>query len=98
LSTNGDTYLGGDDFDRLIVQYWLKEAGMPESDLAENKELSQALRLKAEEAKKHLSSNENFEAKVNELSLVLSRQKFEDLVAPLIERTIQSCRNAVADA
>lgn len=98
LSTNGDTYLGGDDFDRVIVQQWMKQAGISESELSDNKELSQALRLKAEEAKKHVSSHENFEAAVNKMSLKISRQEFEGLIAPLIERTIQSCRNAVVDA
>ena len=98
LSTNGDTYLGGDDFDRLIVQYWLKKAGISEMQLSSNKELSQALRLKAEEAKKQLSSNESFEATVNDMSLTITRQTFEELITPLIERTIQSCRNAIADA
>lgn len=98
LSTNGDTYLGGDDFDRAIVQLWMKQSGIAEADLSHNKELSQALRLKAEEAKKHLSSDENFEATVSNFSLKLSRQQFESLIAPLIERTIQSCRNALTDA
>lgn len=98
LSTNGDTYLGGDDFDRVIVQHWLQQLNMSESELSDNKELSQTLRLKAEEAKKHLSNNENFETTVNNVSLKLSRDEFEGLISPLIERTIQSCRNAVADA
>lgn len=98
LSTNGDTYLGGDDFDRLIVQHWMEQSGISETDLAENKELSQVLRLTAEEAKKHLSSNENFEATVNNIFIKLSRQEFGALIAPLIERTMQSCRNAVSDA
>lgn len=98
LSTNGDTYLGGDDFDRVIVQHWLKQLSISESELSGNQEFSQTLRLKAEEAKKHLSSNENFETTVNSVSLKLSRDEFEGLISPLIERTIQSCRNAVADA
>src|SRR3954464_9326915 len=72
LSTNGDTYLGGDDFDRVIVQHWMQQLSISESALSDDKELSQALRLKAEEAKKHLSNSENFEATVNELSLELS--------------------------
>lgn len=98
LSTNGDTYLGGDDFDRVIVQHWMQQSNISESELSDNKELSQTLRLKAEEAKKHLSSNENFETTVNKIFLKLSRDEFEGLILPLIERTIQSCRNAVADA
>src|SRR4051812_12274036 len=60
LSTNGDTYLGGDDFDNAIVQYWMKGAGISAEELQQNKQLSQGLRLRAEEAKKHLSSNDSF--------------------------------------
>ena len=82
LSTNGDTYLGGDDFDRVIVQHWLKQLSITESELSDNKELSQTLRLKAEEAKKHLSSNENFETTVDKESLKLSRDEFEELISP----------------
>src|ERR1700733_14651488 len=53
LSTNGNTYLGGDDLDRTIVQYWMQQAGISADELKQNKELSQGLRLRAEEAKKH---------------------------------------------
>jgi molecular chaperone HscA len=98
LSTNGDTYLGGDDFDRLIIQHWLKQTGLSEADLLDNAELSQTLRLKAEEAKKHLSSNETFEVEVNGNVLKIYKAEFEALIAPMIERTIQSCRNAIADS
>jgi molecular chaperone HscA len=98
LSTNGDTYLGGDDFDRVIVQHWLRQTGLSEAELSNNKELSQTLRLKAEEAKKHLSNTENFEAEVNGDVLKISRTEFEGLIAPLIERTIKSCESAIADA
>ncbi len=98
LSTNGDTYLGGDDFDRGIVKHWLQQIGISESDLSLNKELSQTLRLKAEEAKKHLSSNDTFEAGVNGDLLQISKLEFESLIAPLIERTINSCKAAIADA
>ncbi|MBI2273156.1 MAG: Fe-S protein assembly chaperone HscA [Bacteroidetes bacterium] len=98
LSTNGNTYLGGDDLDRAIVQYWMAQAGISMEELKQNKELSQGLRLRAEEAKKHLSSNEGFAMEWNGDELRLSRETFETLVAPLVEQTIQSCRNALADA
>src|ERR1700739_2897988 len=51
LSTNGDTYLGGDDIDRLIVKYWMKKNGLDEAVVNDDKPLSQGLRLRAEEAK-----------------------------------------------
>jgi molecular chaperone HscA len=98
LSTNGDTYLGGDDFDRAIVKHWLQQTGLSEDEMFANKELSQALRLKAEEAKKHLSLNESFEAEINRDTLTITKAEFENLVATLIERTIASCKSAVADA
>lgn len=98
LSTNGNTYLGGDDLDRAIVQYWMQQAGISMEELKQNKELSQGLRLRAEEAKKHLSSNDIFAIEWNGDQLTLSRETFETLIAPLVEQTIQSCRNALADA
>lgn len=98
LSTNGDTYLGGDDFDRAIVKHWLAQAGLSENDLNENKELSQTLRLKAEEAKKHLSNNDAFEAEVNGDKLTITKIEFEELVKPFIDKTIERCKNAMQDA
>jgi len=98
LSTNGNTYLGGDDLDRAIVQYWMEQAGISMEELKQNKELSQGLRLRAEEAKKHLSNNETFAIEWNGDQLTLSRETFETLISPLVEQTIQSCRNALADA
>jgi molecular chaperone HscA len=98
LSTNGDTYLGGDDFDRALVRHWLQQIGLSEEEMSNNKELSQTLRLKAEEAKKHLSFNESFEAEINGDLLKITKAEFEALIAPLIERTIQSCKSAIADA
>lgn len=98
LSTNGDTYLGGDDIDRTIVQYWLQQAGIDEESIKDQKEFSQAIRLKAEEAKKHLSSNAFFEADLNGDQLSLSKEKFEELITPLVKKTIDCCKNALKDA
>ena len=101
LSTNGDTYLGGDDFDRLIIQYWLKEKGLSEEELHSNKQLAQTLRLIAEEAKKQLSTNEVFEFNLPELAspnLQLTIHNFNLLIQPLIDKTIASCANALKDA
>jgi molecular chaperone HscA len=98
LSTNGNTYLGGDDIDRTIVQYWMNESGITSDDLHSNKELSQGLRLRAEEAKKHLSSNDSFSVDWNGDTLAITKQIFESLIKPLIDQTIASCKNALADA
>lgn len=98
LSTNGDTYLGGDDFDRAIQQYWMEEHGISASQIAEDKSLAQALRLKAEEAKKYLGEHAAFHGQVNDFMLSLERTAFEKIIAPLVTRTIQCCQNALSDA
>ncbi|MDB5205708.1 MAG: chaperone protein DnaK [Flavisolibacter sp.] len=98
LSTNGDTYLGGDDFDNSIVQWWMEELSISAEELQINKSLAQALRLKAEEAKIHLSRNDNFIGTVNEKPVRLTKEKFDTLIEPFVDRTINSCSNAVTDA
>ena len=98
LSTNGDTFLGGDDFDRVIVSLWQQELGITTQELSENKELGQQIRLLAEAAKKHLSSAELFESELNGRKVSLSKGRFEHLVEPLMDRTIACCKNALRDA
>lgn len=98
LATNGDTYLGGDDMDRLIVQHWCNEAGISATELNENNTLAQQLRLKAEEAKKHLSTQDFFETSINEKTLSISKRIFEELISPLVGKTINSCKAALKDA
>ena len=98
LSTNGDTYLGGDDMDKAIVHYWLEKAGLTEADLVSNKEFAQALRLKAEEAKIALSSQEEFISELNGDTLSLSKAQFETLIQPLVDKTVTCCKNALKDA
>ena len=94
LSTNGDTYLGGDDFDAAIVDYWLKE----NTFTGEISMHRQALRLKAEEAKKQLSSNDLFKTVYNGKEILISRENFEKIIRPIVERTVTSCKNALKDA
>lgn len=98
LSTNGDTYLGGDDFDRAIVHHWIKESGLSEEIVNADKSLAQDFRLQAEEAKKFLSTNELFAGKAGTHSIELSKQQFEQLAMPLVQRTIGCCKNALKDA
>lgn len=98
LSTNGDTYLGGDDFDQAIVKYWMKGLGLTEEELNMHKELAQELRLKAEEAKKHLSAHDEYRGNVSGQEVSLSKDQFEQLISPFIDRTIDCCRMALQDA
>jgi len=98
LSTNGDTYLGGDDFDRKIVKCWATELGITDEELSVHKNLAQELRLMAEEAKKMLTGSDNFRGKVAGQEIKLTKKQFESLILPLVERTIQSCKNALKDA
>ena len=98
LSTNGNTYLGGDDIDRMIVQYWMQQSGISLEELKNNQELSQGLRLRAEEAKKYLSTHDAFEVNWNGDILALTREVFEGLIQSLIDQTIQCCSNALSDA
>ena len=98
LSTNGDTYLGGDDLDRAIVNYWMKHLQISEDTLFANKQLSQGLRLRAEEAKKQLSSTDAYTTEFQGFSLTINRSQFEALIQPLIARTIACCNNALKDA
>ncbi|WP_375435585.1 Fe-S protein assembly chaperone HscA [uncultured Hymenobacter sp.] len=97
LSTNGDTYLGGDDLDRAIINHWITQYQL-ESTLTQNVPLQQELRLLAEAAKKYLSQHDDFGANFDGLVLRLTKPEFNGLVRPLVDRTIVSCRQALADA
>lgn len=108
-STNGDTFLGGEDFDMAIVEYFnaefKKDTGI---DLSGDKLALQRLREEAEKAKKELSSAASYEVNLpfitadssgpKHLNMKLSRAKLESLVGDLIKRTIAPCKKALADA
>ena len=108
-STNGDTFLGGEDFDLRIVDYladeFKKEQGV---DLRKDKLALQRLREEAEKAKKELSSTAQYEVNLPfismnasgplHLNIKLSRAKLEALVDDLISRTIGPCEQALKDA
>jgi len=108
-STNGDTFLGGDDFDERIIE-WLadefkKEQGI---DLRQDRQALQRLKEAAENAKKELSSTMQAEISLpfitadasgpKHLNITLSRAKLESLVGDLVERTIGPCKRALEDA
>ncbi|MGZ5219557.1 MAG: Hsp70 family protein, partial [Chitinophagaceae bacterium] len=98
LSTNGDTFLGGDDFDRAIVNYWRDTSGVPAEQFTSNKHLAQDFRLQAEEAKNHLSSFNSFTGRIAGYDITLTKEKFEELAMPLTDRTLVCCKNALKDA
>ena len=98
LSTNGNTFLGGDDFDRAIVHYWIDKNNINKEELASDSSLMQSLRLKAEEAKKALSSQNLYNEKLGEIWCTLDKQTFEELIKDKVNETITSCKNALSDA
>lgn len=98
LSTNGDTYLGGDDIDRAILEHWVTKSGGTMHELAADKAAFQELRLEAEKAKKHLSFNDLFEAENEGRKIQLTREELQGLISPLVERTLECCHRALRDA
>ena len=98
LSTNGDTYLGGDDFDQAIVHHWEKLHSL--SNLSDNDK--QLLRITAERAKKELSSKQIYSHAISidsqNITLSLNRDQLNEIFNPIIDRTINICSNALKDA
>ena len=97
LSTNGNTYLGGDDMDNALVQYWLQKNQL-NAEQEPGKSYRKSLRIKAEEAKKHLSQYEQFTANDPNLDLLITQKEFNALIQPLVDETITCCQNALKDA
>jgi molecular chaperone DnaK len=109
LSTNGDTFLGGEDFDQRLMDYlcdeFKKESGI---DLRKDMLALQRLKDAAEKAKIELSSSQQTEINLpyitadqsgpKHLGIKITRAKFESLVEELIDRTIEPCRIAIKDA
>ncbi len=96
LSTNGDTYLGGDDLDRAIIEYWMEQ--WDANSLSNHQKLQQELRLAAEQAKITLSTASIFETDFAGEKISITKEKFEELVRPIINRTMECCSNAMRDA
>lgn len=98
LSTNGDTFLGGDDFDQAIVHFWLEQLNIEKKILTEENKFGQRIRLLAEKAKKALSTSDLFEHELDGKRISLTRSEFENLIEPFVGRTIECCKNALRDA
>lgn len=108
-STNGDTHLGGDDFDQRIIQWLITEFKKDQGiDLSKDKMALQRLKEAAEKAKIELSASQESEINLpfitadasgpKHLQIKLSRSKFEQMVDDLIERSLEPCRKALKDA
>ena len=110
VSTNGDTFLGGEDFDQRIQQYLIDEfkKDNPGIDLSKDPLACQRLKETAEKTKIELSSRTEVEVNLpyitadatgpKHLNVKLTRAKFEALTEDLIKRTIEPCKKALADA
>lgn len=109
LSTNGDTQLGGDDFDHKIIEWILEEFKKDQGiDLSKDKMALQRIREGGEKAKIELSSSHETEINLpfitadslgpKHLNFKLSRAKLESLVSDLIHKTVEPCRKALEDA
>lgn len=98
LSTHGDTFLGGDDFDRTIIDFWVKKYSIDEELLYEDKEFGQEIRLLAEKAKKILSANPNFEEVLRGVTFAIHQDNFNEIIKPLIKKTLICCQQALSDA
>jgi len=109
LSTNGDTFLGGEDFDQRLMDYVVTEFKKDQGvDLSKDVLALQRLKEAAEKAKIELSSSQQTEFNLpyitadasgpKHLTMKITRAKFESLVDELVERTIEPCRIAVKDA
>ena len=100
LATNGDTHLGGDDFDNRVTQWMIDEFKKTEGvDLSGDKMALQRLKEAAEKAKKELSSATTTTADgPKHLDMTLTRAKFDELTSDLIERTAIPVQNALRDA
>ena len=109
LATNGDTFLGGEDFDLRLVDYLADEFKKDQGiDLRKDKLALQRLKEEAEKAKKELSSTTQYEVNLpfitadqsgpKHLNIKLSRAKLESLVDDLVKRTVDPCKAALKDA
>ncbi|PPR18626.1 MAG: Chaperone protein DnaK, partial [Proteobacteria bacterium] len=108
-ATNGDTFLGGEDFDTRIIDYLAKEFQKENNiDLKSDKLALQRLKDEAEKAKKELSSSNSIDVNLpfitadatgpKHLNVKLTRAKLEDLVGDLVKKSIEPCKAAMKDA
>ncbi|MDW3203422.1 Hsp70 family protein, partial [Vibrio sp. 1865] len=95
LATGGDSALGGDDFDHLLADYLMEQAGL-EAPLSAEK--NRALLNIATATKIAFSEQDSVEVDVFGWKGTVTREQFEDLIRPLVKKTLMSCRRALKDA
>jgi molecular chaperone HscA len=98
LSTNGNTFLGGDDFDQAILNHWIEKNKLNFEEVAKDNILMQTLRLQAEAAKKALSTQNLYNEQLGEIWCTLDKQTFEQLIADKVNETLNCCKQALTDA
>ncbi len=98
LSTNGDTFLGGDDLDQALMEHWLKINDLDRDAVLSDRGRTQSLRLLAESCKKELSSDHQFSASWYGHTIEMDRVTFESIIHPIIQKTIAYCTHALKDA
>ncbi|MDD2871188.1 MAG: molecular chaperone DnaK, partial [Candidatus Gracilibacteria bacterium] len=109
LATNGDTHLGGDDFDKKILDYVIDEFKKDQAiDLRNDPMALQRVRDEAEKAKKELSSTSEYDINLpyitvdssgpKNLMMTITRTKFEELIGDLVEKSIEPCKKVLKDA
>ena len=98
LATHGDTQLGGDDFDKVIIDYWLSKSDISADGLKNNKSLGQEYRTEAEHAKKAISTIGSYKTSIANKELHIDAETFASLSYDLIAKTINACKLAMKDA
>ena len=98
IATHGDTFLGGDDLDKAIIDHWTELYKWNSADFQQDKSLSQEVRLRAEDAKKALSNSDSYSGKLRGEEITIDKKTFESIISPIIERTLDSCKLAMSDA
>jgi Fe-S protein assembly chaperone HscA len=99
LATNGDTHLGGDDIDRAIIDWLLSDTLQ---EIRTDRHIWNSARRAAEDAKKRLSDTDTTEVRLEvtkrRIVKTLTRDEFERIAEPMVKRTLECCRRALADA
>ena len=98
VSTHGDTYLGGDDFDHEIVKHFTQQIGLTDDELQSHSNSISILRLEAENAKKQLSQKDKYESTILDKAVSITQTEFENAIKALVDKTIESCATALKES